>query len=366
MTLTARRGGHGATKVTMALAVAAWAIVGCSSSESTHAAPQPTGAAGAGGGAGLAGGSTGSPAGGAGGAGGELLGPPYPVVLAHGFFGFEDFAGADFVNYFWGVKDYLAGLGETEVFTPGVDPFNYSDYRGAQLAERVQQILRDTGRAKVNLIGHSQGGLDARVVAHDHPEWVASVVTVATPHRGSVIADIALKTVVDSHFDAVLDFFVQATGSSVWDGAGQETSLAASAHQLATAEAADFNARYPDVAGIPYWSIGGRSDLHPGGEDCSTAVPPFFVTSWLSTLDPIDGKMLVTEMILDGQGLVPAPNDGLVTVASARWGTFLGCVPADHFDEMGQLLGDEPGLGNDWDHRDFYADLIAWLRTQGL
>jgi hypothetical protein len=26
-----------------------------------------------------------------------------------------------------------------------------------------------------------------------------------------------------------------------------------------------------------------------------------------------------------------------VTVQSARWGTFIGCVPADHFDEVGQI-----------------------------
>jgi triacylglycerol lipase len=29
------------------------------------------------------------------------------------------------------------------------------------------------------------------------------------------------------------------------------------------------------------------------------------------------------------------PNDGLVQVASAKCGTFRGCVPADHIDEVG-------------------------------
>ena len=29
------------------------------------------------------------------------------------------------------------------------------------------------------------------------------------------------------------------------------------------------------------------------------------------------------------------PNDGLVQVASAKFGTFRGCVPADHADEVG-------------------------------
>ena len=378
MTQEVFRGGQGARSSTcfsawMALAVlplgvvAVGGVAGCGADETAAMAVAGGGAGGADAGAvGAAGGSGGTgAAGAAAGAGGAPLGPPYPIVLAHGFFGFEDFAGADFINYFCGVKDFLAVEGESEVFTPAVDPFNYSEYRGAQLAEHVRQILIQTGRAKVNLIGHSQGGLDARVVAHDHPEWVASVVTVATPHRGSVIADIALGLVVDPHLDAVLDFFVKSTGQSIWDGAGNETALAASAHQLSTAEAAAFNELYPDAAGVPYWSIGGRSNLHVGGLPCAADMPAF-ISAWTSTLDPIDPMMVTTGAILSGTELVPAPNDGLVTVESAQWASFLGCVPADHFDEMGQILGDEPGLGNEWDHRQFYADLIAWLRARGL
>jgi triacylglycerol lipase len=51
--------------------------------------------------------------GGMGGAGGAASGAPYPVVLAHGFFGFNDFAGAGFLTYFYGVKDYLAQEGRS-------------------------------------------------------------------------------------------------------------------------------------------------------------------------------------------------------------------------------------------------------------
>ena len=35
-------------------------------------------------------------------------------------------------------------------------------------------------------------------------------------------------------------------------------------------------------------------------------------------------------------------NDGMVTVQSARWGTFMGCIPADHFDEVGQIAMENP------------------------
>ena len=85
------------------------------------------------------------------------LGPPYPIVLAHGFFGFEDFAGAGYVSYFYNLKEALAESGET-VFTPSVDPFNSSEVRGAQLLARIEQVLAATGHEKVNIIAHSQGG----------------------------------------------------------------------------------------------------------------------------------------------------------------------------------------------------------------
>jgi triacylglycerol lipase len=55
-----------------------------------------------------------------------------------------------------------------------------------------------------------------------------------------------------------------------------------------------------------------------------------------------------------------------VRVADAKWGKFLGCVPADHLDEIGHLFGDSPGVGNGWKHRELYASLIAYLRAQGL
>jgi triacylglycerol lipase len=76
---------------------------------------------------------------GAGGVGGEGPGgAPYPIVLAHGFFGFNDFAGAGFLTYFYGVKDDLAAHGETMVFTPAVDPFNDSTFRGDQLEADIE------------------------------------------------------------------------------------------------------------------------------------------------------------------------------------------------------------------------------------
>src|SRR5690606_28906550 len=185
------------------------------------------------------------------------LGPPHPIVLAHGFFGFEDFAGIDFITYFYGVKDHLAAQGETLVFTPAVDPFNDSEVRGAELLAHVEAILAETGHARVNLIGHSQGGLDARWVAYQRPELVASVTTFATPHRGSPMADVVLGLVEDPRARDLADRLVRLIGAPLWDAAGEETSVFASLRQFSSSGSADFNTRITNQPGVAYYSITG-------------------------------------------------------------------------------------------------------------
>jgi triacylglycerol lipase len=339
------------------------ALVGCGSASSIDPGFEPAAPDGSGG-AGGAGTSSTTTGGGSGGTSPQPLGPPYPIVLAHGFFGFDDFAGAGFFNYYFEVEEHLANRGELMVFTPEVDPFNSSTYRGAQLADAVREVLDQTGHAKVNIIGHSQGGLDARVVAHDHPEWVAAVVTVGTPHGGSPIVDVALGLVEDPFVDDVLDFFFDTVGKRVWDQIGNETDLGDAIGTFSTQGIVQFNADYPDQPGVFYASVAGRSDRHEGGTACSAATPPF-IEQWMSEQDPIDPLLSINEMILDGGLSDPHANDGMVRAIDARWGKFLGCVPADHFDEIGQLFGDGPGLGNDWTHKQFYADLVVYLRDRG-
>ncbi len=294
----------------------------------------------------------------------EGKGPPYPIVLAHGFFGFDKFAGADFADYFYGVKTELAKHGETAVFTPAVDPFNSSAFRGAQLADRVAQIRAETGATKVILIGHSQGGLDARVVAHDHPQWVAAVVTLQTPHHGTPVADVALKLTSDPTFGSIVDAIVKTAGKPLWDQIGDATSLEKPLQDFSTPGIAAFNAAYPDAPGVYYASLAGRSALHKAGGDCAAAAPPF-VAAWDGTVDPIHALLSGTELVLAG-GAANYPNDGLVRDKDAAWGELLGCVPADHLDMIGQIFGEGPGPGNSWSHRQLYVDLVAFLRQKGF
>src|SRR3546814_17474807 len=90
--------------------------------------------------------------------------------------------------YWYGIVSALRRGGAT-VIAVQVSPLHSSEVRGEQLLARIEEILKQTGAQKVNLIGHSQGALTARYAAAKRPELVASVTSVAGTNHGSELAD---------------------------------------------------------------------------------------------------------------------------------------------------------------------------------
>ena len=60
------------------------------------------------------------------------------------------------------------------------------------------------------------------------------------------------------------------------------------------------------------------------------------------------------------------PNDGLATVASAKWGTFRGCIPADHIEQLGQHSLPDVNVRTGFDIARFYTNVAGDLAEQGL
>ena len=110
----------------------------------------------------------------------------YPIVLAHGLTGFRQLFGV--VDYFNGIPSDLRS-GGAQVFVTQVSAVASATQRGEQLLHQIETIVATTGTGKVNLIGHSEGGLDARYVMGVRPDLIASLTTVATPHLGADLAE---------------------------------------------------------------------------------------------------------------------------------------------------------------------------------
>ncbi len=78
------------------------------------------------------------------------------------------------------------------------------------LNETIEKALAETGR-KIHLIGHSLGGVIARSVAGSRPKSVASLITLASPIRGTVAnrniinaAEAVRLRILKEHGDGVL------------------------------------------------------------------------------------------------------------------------------------------------------------------
>ncbi|MFP2925777.1 esterase/lipase family protein [Pyxidicoccus sp. 3LG] len=133
----------------------------------------------------------------------------YPVVFAHGLGGFDDILGYDY----WG-NDYGTFVGDPcneflevtcndgidsgqKSFVASVQPLQNSDVRGLQLADDIESYLASAGVRHVSLVGHSQGGIDARKAARVLRERkgytvVKVLLSVSSPHRGSPVAKFIL------------------------------------------------------------------------------------------------------------------------------------------------------------------------------
>ena len=283
------------------------------------------------------------------------LGPPYPIVLVHGMAGFKNIGPID---YFYGVADALRKEGH-DVYVSTADPLNTSEIRGAQVKTFVDGVLASTHKAKVNLIGHSQGGFDVRYVASLEGDHIASVTTIASPMLGDPIADIATGA-ISGDTQSVLGAVLNLYGAVMGYTSDVKSQLA----ELTTAGAKDFFTKFPDDPHVIYYSIAGRSSGQMGDVDCASSTPAPFVSRWDGSIDQLNPALAIPGAVLDG--MKPRPvHDGMVTVGSARHGIFLGCIPADHLGEVGQPVGQAAGPGNSFDYLQFYRDLAAYLVAHG-
>jgi triacylglycerol lipase len=249
--------------------------------------------------------------------------PRYPVVFCHGMLAMTTLQMKlpKDLNCFSPLREFLRERGIRALF-PQVSPTSGIKARARQLREQIQHWTDEP----VNIIAHSMGGLDARyLITHlgmaDH---VRSLLTIATPHRGTYLADWFLSN-FRNRFPLLLA--LEALGMNI-DGF----------HDCRPAACQDFNAHTPDIPGVRYFSFGGA--VSP-----AQVIPP--LRRGCNLLTPIEG-----------------PNDGLVSVASARWGEYLGTIPVDHFVQTPDHLLPVPT--QPFDALGFYFRLLEDLARRGL
>ena len=109
---------------------------------------------------------------------------PLPVVLVHGLG--ED---ASIWREWEGLLEQDGIPFYTITFQKSDDRCGAAIAHATELAERIQEIKRETGSEQVNIVGHSKGGIDARVYLANGTKEVENLVMIGTPNAGTPIAE---------------------------------------------------------------------------------------------------------------------------------------------------------------------------------
>ncbi len=273
----------------------------------------------------------------------------FPIVLMHGMGGFDS-ALFNLLTYFNGVEEDLDNMGY-DVDATVVPSFQSSEVRAAMVEEQLMEILTNIGARKLNLVAHSQGGLDARqfISSMHHGDDVAVLAMVATPNKGSVVGDIIIGNVPGIGQDilaGLVDFMFNLFGAS------SENDLKAALYFISTDYMNNiFNPANPDDPRVRYWSWAGVScgmfDSSCRASHADERVSTFLALSYSLILngDPAEGH---------------GPNDGMVEQNSATYGEFQGIINADHADEIGQVAT----YSDDFHHLTLYRNIAKKLSDE--
>ena len=195
------------------------------------------------------------------------------------------------------------------------------ELRANQLAEQIQAAFP---QGRIDIVAHSMGGLDARFLASHNLRGltgrIATVSMIATPHRGSPVADLLVGPTPLGPQRLVYEIVRDAMARQGYQVGGLVN--------LTSGAALNCNQQCPDIPGITYFAYAG----------CG----------------PLSYAMRAGGWLVEKAGLTDdeRQNDGLVSVASARWpGIQLAEPPwpADHLAEVGYDL-DHPGSKPQFDY----------------
>ncbi|KAJ3362926.1 hypothetical protein GGF32_005066 [Allomyces javanicus] len=274
--------------------------------------------------------------------------PIHPVVLCHGLFGFDKIGPESFpqlqVHYWRGISDALRDIG-CQVWIARV-PSTGSVHTRAQA---LRDLLQRNNLTHVNMVAHSMGGLDCRYLVSrlglPTDTHVHSLTTISTPHRGS----------------PVMDWFASVLGLGKELGLGDDHPHSVALRQLdpyATHPLARlmraldfpayghlttwyaehlFNPNVPDAPDVQYYSYGACYPI------------------------PVYAPLRIPYEVIKAR---EGENDGLVSIESAKWGTYLGTVPADHWGLNNRWLSSK--LNPEFDAVGFYLSVATKLWKEGL
>lgn len=268
----------------------------------------------------------------------EICKTKYPILMVHGVF-FRDFR-ASYLNYWGRIPKALINNGAT-IYYGNQESASSVEYCGEQIKARIEQIVKETGCEKINVIAHSKGGLDTRhaiKLMGDNP-LVASLTTINTPHRGCEFAEYLLGKIPEVVKNKVADAY----NAALYTVGDNKPDFIEAVTDLTASRCEEFNRLTPDSDKVFYQSFGSKLNHAVNGRF------------------PLNYSYYIVKHF-DGN------NDGLVGEKSFPWGKNFTLLTVN--GRRGISHGDMIDLNREnikgFDVREFYIQLVAGLKEKGF
>lgn len=222
-------------------------------------------------------------------------------------------------------------------FAPNIVPYAKIETRAQGWVKLIEELIGELPHQKINIVAHSMGGLDMRYALSNLgiAKHVASFTTISTPHRGTSLAELTLKTP-----DAIrekLGDFLDWMGDRIYPHTKSD-SVGSAAQLTRTYITEQFNPSTPNIDDIPYYSY--SSAVGKG-----TPEPIRVITRYQN------------KHIYDLEG----PNDGMVSVESAKWGEHIETSNLSHLEQMNMRVKDNREVL----YNTFWLDVVKMLEKKG-
>ncbi|HKK44163.1 MAG TPA: alpha/beta fold hydrolase [Balneolaceae bacterium] len=263
----------------------------------------------------------------------EVVHLNHPVLLCHGYGAIASLVKPS------PLYDVALLLRSHNVLTyaPNIVPYAKIETRAKSWVKLINELTENIPGGKVNVIAHSMGGLDIRYALSNLyiAEHVASLTTISTPHHGTSLAELTLKT-PEAIRDKLADF-LDWMGDRIYPHTKSDS--VASASQLTRTYVTEvFNPQTPNIPDVPYYS-------YSAAVGKGTSQPIRVITRYQN------------RHIFDQEGL----NDGMVSVESSKWGEHIETSPLSHLEQMNMRIKDDRKIM----FEEFWLGVIKMLESKG-
>lgn len=261
----------------------------------------------------------------------------YPVLLVHGVF-FRDY---EHLNYWGRIPKELERNGATVFYGEHNSAASVED-SAKELEKKILTIVHENGCEKVNVIAHSKGGLDTRAAIAETAagQYIASLTTINTPHRGCEFAEYFLEKIPEKQQESLAAKY-NTVAAKLGD---TDPDFLSAVYDLTASKCAAMNERVKDSPDVYYQWVGSIQKKAVSGK--------FPLNFTYHIVNHFDGR-----------------NDGLVGENSFAWGekyAFLenteGTRGISHADMIDLNRENIKGF----DVREFYIQLVASLKRRGF